>query len=331
MKLLVAGPETLGEVVCSTALLRCLKQQLPALELHFWVLPHLSDGLLHNTYIDQLHLLEDDPDLLPTINFDQVVDFRPSRQLRQWAQGRGMTYLSAHSSFLVSFLSDRFGWYRHSDQPLPLQYFEVVRSLGVQYDGRGLNYFLSVADEVAPADIPLSHSAGYLALVVGDSGYDKPIPLPLISAFCQQFPLPILLLNTGGDCADAAALARLDPVRIYNACGKFSAGETADLIRRSKLVISGENGLMQVAAAFNRPLLVCRSNRGDSPFFPPMYPKLQHRQGVPTPFAAWVWPAASPALLRKAGLGILGKRERLWVQQGVKLAENFWAGDKHQA
>lgn len=316
----------MGEVVCSTALLRCMQQQLPVLELHYWVAPHLGAGLVHNTFINHLHLLEDDPDLLPASDFDQLVDFRPSRSLRQWAASHRIAYLSAHNSFLVSFLSEHFGWYQHSDQPLPLQYFEVVRSLGVQYDGRGLNYFLGVADEIAPADIPLSHSAGYLALVVGESGYDKQVPLPLISAFCQRFTLPIILVNSTGASADAAALARIDPDRIYNACGKFTLNETADLLRRAKLVVSNENDLMQVAVAFNRPLLVCRSARGASPFFPPLYPKAQHRQGAATPFASWVWPAASPALLRKAAQGILGKREKLWVEQGLKLASSFWQG-----
>lgn len=34
-------------------------------------------------------------------------------------------------------------------------------------DGLGLDYFISPADETSKEDIPVSHSAGYIACVIG--------------------------------------------------------------------------------------------------------------------------------------------------------------------
>ncbi|MEO8762855.1 MAG: glycosyltransferase family 9 protein, partial [Ginsengibacter sp.] len=42
---------------------------------------------------------------------------------------------------------------------------------------------------------------------------------------------------------------------IYNACGKFSLNESADVVRKSKLVISHDTGLMHIAAAFKKSIL----------------------------------------------------------------------------
>ena len=47
----------------------------------------------------------------------------------------------------------------------------------------------------------------------------------------------------------------MDPVKIYNACGKFNLNESADLVRRSKLVISHDTGLQYVASAFTKTVL----------------------------------------------------------------------------
>ena len=41
-------------------------------------------------------------------------------------------------------------------------------------------------------------------------------------------------------------------MKIYNACGKFSLNESADIVRRSHLVISLDTGLMHIAAAFKK-------------------------------------------------------------------------------
>lgn len=323
MNLLVAGPDTLGEVVGSTALVRCLRRQRPELVLHYWVHPSYAAALIHNPAIDQLYAATDDPRLLPDVFFSYVVDLRGSRALRQWARATGARYLSPSSSFLVSFLSAHFNWYQVGDRNLAEQYFSAVKPLGVFPDKQGLNYYLAADDEVAPADIPLSHSAGYIAMVLAEPGYDQAVPLPLVQAFCRRLNFPIMLLNTSGNSPEAEALAREDRVKIYNACGKFGLNETADLIRRARMVISGENGLLQVAVAFQKPLLVWRSGTDASPFFPPYYAMGLTGTARPARYTGWMWPATTPALLRKAQQGQLNKKEGLWVQQGLKLVADF--------
>ncbi len=53
----------------------------------------------------------------------------------------------------------------------------------------------------------------------------------------------------------AIAIAEVDKVKIYNACGKFNLNESADLVRRAKLIITNDTGLMHIAAAFNKPII----------------------------------------------------------------------------
>jgi heptosyltransferase-2 len=72
---------------------------------------------------------------------------------------------------------------------------------------------------------------------------------------CNEINHPIILLGGKGDNENAKQIATVDPVRIYNACGKFSLNESADLVRNSKLLITHDTGLMHIGAAFRKKII----------------------------------------------------------------------------
>ena len=57
------------------------------------------------------------------------------------------------------------------------------------------------------------------------------------------------------DVVNGNEIASLDPVKIYNACGKFSINESADLVRKAKLVVTNDTGMMHIAATYKRPII----------------------------------------------------------------------------
>ena len=50
-------------------------------------------------------------------------------------------------------------------------------------------------------------------------------------------------------------IAALDPVRIYNSCGKFKLNESAELVQMARVIVSNDTGLMHIAAASGTPSL----------------------------------------------------------------------------
>ena len=132
---------------------------------------------------------------------------------------------------------------------------ETVSSLGVVNDGLGLDYFVPEDDHVKEDDIPFSHSQGYVAIVIGAAHNTKKLPKAKLAALCSMIDYPIILLGGNEDFYNGLEISRADPIRIYNACGKFSLNESADLLRRSKMVISHDTGLMHIAAAFKKNTL----------------------------------------------------------------------------
>ena len=46
---------------------------------------------------------------------------------------------------------------------------DTVAGFGVKDDGGGLDYFIPESDRIKESDIPASHHAGYIAIVIGAS------------------------------------------------------------------------------------------------------------------------------------------------------------------
>jgi ADP-heptose:LPS heptosyltransferase len=64
-----------------------------------------------------------------------------------------------------------------------------------------------------------------------------------------------MLLGGLEDADEGERIAAVDSIKIYNACGKFNLNESADLVRRAKLIITNDTGLMHIASAFKRPAI----------------------------------------------------------------------------
>jgi len=151
---------------------------------------------------------------------------------------------------------------------------------GVKNDGAGLDYFIPEGSHVKESDIPASHHAGYIGLVIGAAHNTKKYPLEKLKDFCTGIDHPLIVLGGKEDAERGELLSAIDPFKIYNACGKFSLHESADLVRRAKLVVSNDTGLMHIAAAFKRPVISLWGNTipgfGMYPYYGANY--LSHQQ-----------------------------------------------------
>ena len=110
-------------------------------------------------------------------------------------------------------------------------------------------------DVVPNSHIPASYLHGFIALSIGAAHNTKKLPLHKLKELCGLIEHPIILLGGIEDIATGSEIAATDPIKIYNACGKFNLNESADLIKKSKLVIAHDTGLMHIAAAFKKPII----------------------------------------------------------------------------
>jgi ADP-heptose:LPS heptosyltransferase len=260
MKFLVIRFSSIGDVVLTSPVVRCLKTQLPDAEIHFLVKPAFKSVLVNNPYITKLHLLQenigDTITALKEEQFDYVIDLQ--RNLRSLRIKAGLK-VPAFSFKKLNFRKLIFTKLKWNVMPKQVhvvdRYLNTVNLFGVYNDGAGLDYFITPEEEVSEKDIPASHHAGYIGIVIGASFYTKKLPVYKLQELCLKIDHPIILLGGPEDAAMGEEIKKVDSVKVYNACGKFSLNECADLIRKSKLVIAHDTGLMHIAAGLKKQII----------------------------------------------------------------------------
>lgn len=265
MKILVIRFSSIGDIVLTTPVLRCLKQQLPHAQIHFLTKLKFQDVVKHNPNIDKVHYIESDiqPICLELLNekFDYVIDLHNNIRTKYVKSILRQQFNSQVESFSFKKLNIRklfltkFKLKTMPDKSIVERYFETVKSLGVKNDGQGLDYFIPESEELKNDDLPMSHSLGFVACAIGGQHETKKMPLAKWIEICTNLNFPIVLLGGKEDAAMAEELCKIDSVKIYNACGKFSLNESAAIVKKSRFVITHDTGLMHIAAAFKKHII----------------------------------------------------------------------------
>jgi ADP-heptose:LPS heptosyltransferase len=256
-KILIIRFSSIGDIVLTTPVIRCLRKKYPGADIAFLTKKRFAGIVETNPYITKVITLEDD--ILDTIEtlqdekFDCVIDLHYNlRSLRIKQALKGIPFYSLNKLNTKKWIYTAFKVNVMPHIHIVDRYMETVKKLGVVNDGLGLDFFIPDNDKVKNSDIPFSHSQGYVAIAIGAAHYTKKLPVAKLKKLTNSIAYPIILLGGKEDFNNGEEIAGEDPVKIYNACGKFSLNESADIIRRSNLVISHDTGLMHIAAAFKK-------------------------------------------------------------------------------
>lgn len=259
MKFLIIRFSSIGDIVLTTPVIRCLKKQVPDAEVHFLTKDSFRSTVEHNPYIDKLHVLAHSWELmiheLKEENYDYIIDLHHNVKTLRVKKALNVKAFSFHKLNIEKYIYTSIKINILPDVHIVDRYLATLKSFGVTNDGRGLDYFIPEKEETKKNDIPHSHHAGYIACVIGAAHGTKRWPVEKWKEFAQKMDHPIILLGGREDAANGNEIASVDDVKVYNSCGKFNLNESADLVRKAKLVISHDTGLMHIAAAFKRPVI----------------------------------------------------------------------------
>lgn len=273
MKVLILRFSSIGDLVLTTPVLRCLKQQQAA-EVHLLVKKRFASVLQDCPYIDRLHVFDHDIGaVVPALveeGFDRVIDLH--KNLRSWRirMALGVPAQSFQKLNVEKWLLVNFKMNRLPDVHIVDRYLAAVSSLGVTYDGQGLEHFINPDDEV---NVEREYGVrSYLAVAVGAAHATKRIPEAQLAELCAQLPWPVLLLGGPDDIGRGERIAGAAGNHVQNTCGQLRLQQSASLIRQARVVLSPDTGLMHIAAAFRKPLLSVWGNTvpefGMYPFYP---------------------------------------------------------------
>jgi len=259
MKFLIIRFSSIGDIVLTTPVVRCLKKQLITAEVHYLTKSSFRSLTDSNPYIDKAHYFEKDLDAvieqLKLEDFDYIIDLHHNLRTLKVKKALGKKSFSFKKLNFEKWLLTALKINKLPDVHIVDRYMDTLKEFGIKNDGAGLDYFIPEEDRVKESDIPASHHAGYIGVAIGAALNTKKLPLHKLVELCGGINHPLILLGGKEDVANAEQISAVDPHKIYNACGKFSINESADLVRRSKFLITHDTGLMHIAAAFNKPII----------------------------------------------------------------------------
>lgn len=273
MKILIIRFSSIGDLVLTTPVIRCLKKKYPDAHITLLIKKQFRQVMEYNPHIDRLEIFEGDLkgtiQLLKKENFDFVIDLQKSFRSRKIKKSLGKAWFSFPKLNFRKWLYVRLKLNLMPDKSVVTRYFEAVKALKVSNDGRGLDFFIPDECKTKLEDIPTGHLSGFVACVIGGSFFTKRFPVQKWQEFVKKSDYPLVLLGGPEDREAGEEIAKANPGKVYNACGKFSLLESADLVQRSRVVISNDTGLMHIAAAFQKPIISLWGNTApDMGMFP---------------------------------------------------------------
>ncbi len=260
MKILIIRFSSIGDIVLTTPVVRCIKQQLPNAEIHFLTKESFSSILQGNPHIFQLHFLRNSIEAtvskLKMIRFDFIVDLHKNQRtfaIRRLMRVKSYSFdkLNIQKWMMVNFKINRLPNVHIVDR-----YLASVAKLGVVDDGAGLDYYIPAVQQIQTEQIPETHRKGYVAIAIGAAHFTKRYALKHLIELCQILKQPIILLGGPEDRATGQEIAELSGnTQVWNACGLFSLHGSASLVSQARVVVSNDTGLMHIAAAFQKPIV----------------------------------------------------------------------------
>ncbi|MCP2042297.1 glycosyltransferase family 9 protein [Pontibacter sp. HSC-36F09] len=263
-KILILRFSSIGDIVLTTPVVRCIKQQVPGAEVHYCTKQGFRGILEPNPYIDKVHTLGDSlgelVQQLKAENFDFVVDLHNNLRTRIIKTRLGKPSKSFDKLNYEKWLMVNLKVNRLPDVHIVERYLAAVAPLGIQDDGKGLDYFIPADAEVDIHSLPAGFQNGYVAFAIGAQHYTKRLPVKRIIELCQIIEQPIILLGGKEDSPDGEVIEAYFkihsiPKTIFNACGRYSLAGSASLVRQAKQVVSHDTGLMHIAAAFQKDII----------------------------------------------------------------------------
>ena len=259
-KFLILRFSSIGDIVLTTPVIRCLKQQYPEAQVHYVTKKSYQSLLVNNPYIDKVLVLEESlNDLVKQLKserYDYVIDLHNNLRttilkLRLGVKSFSFDKLNFQKWILVKFNKDIMPNVHIVDR-----YMKTIESLGVKNDNRGLDYFIPEKDEMPLDWLPENFQKGYAVYAIGGQHETKKLPFHKMIELCKTIQLPLVLIGGKEDTFISEKLSVISEISpIFDTCGKCNLNQSASIIQNASIVYTHDTGMMHVAAALKKKVI----------------------------------------------------------------------------
>ncbi len=259
IKYLVIRFSSIGDIVLTTPVVRCLKKQVEGAEVHFVTKSKYAHLVAPNPYIDKVHEFSDNInkliDLLKQEKFDYIIDLHQNFRSNRIKNRLKAPAFSFEKLNFQKFLFIRFKINRLPKKHIVDRYMETLSVFDVKNDGKGLDFFIPENRSFNRNELPPLFNKGFIAIVIAGTYPTKKLPEKKIVEICNQTNFPAILLGGENEQEEGERIFSQTNGNVLNFAGKIDLDQSASLIREARLVVTNDTGLMHIAAAFRKKIL----------------------------------------------------------------------------
>lgn len=256
MKALVVRFSSIGDIVLTSPVVRCLKEQTNC-TIHYLTKEPFAGLLEANPHIDRVFTIRNRINEvvkdLQSESYDLLVDLHHNIRTLDLKRKLKIETHSFSKINIQKWLKVNLKIDRLPSTHIIERYLETVAHLGVVNDGEGLEYyippdqdqeFLELAAKILPPN--------FIAISVGAAHQTKCLTAEQIAELCDSIELPVVLLGGPGEVGKATRIQNNCKQPVHNLVGKLSIGGTASCVSKAQAVVSHDTGVMHIAAAFKK-------------------------------------------------------------------------------
>lgn len=235
--------------------MRCLKQQYPDAEIHYFTKPAFASILKSNPYIDVVHVLDEailkKTIALKQLGFDYVIDLHNNlrtRIIKSILDVPAFSFdkVNTEKSQLVNFGVNTLPQVHIVDR-----YLATLSSFNIQNDGHGLDFFIP-KETVLPDALQQLSQQPFIAIAIGAQHATKRLPTDKLIALCKQIKKPVVLLGGKEDAETGLHIQQAAGTHVHPYCGALSLQQSALVVQHAQVLITHDTGLMHIAAALKK-------------------------------------------------------------------------------
>lgn len=271
-KYLIIRFSSIGDIVLTTPVIRCLKEQTDA-EIHYITKSVFKKILSENPYIDKLITIDDEItevlEDLKTENYDHVIDLHHNLRSLRLKKALKRPATSFPKLNVQKFLLTNFKIDRMPEVHIVDRYFEAVKAIGVVNDGKGLDYFIPEHDQVVLSDFNIPEK--FVVFAIGAQYATKRLPANKIIEIIDSTELPVVLLGGPTDYDNAVIIK--SHCTVIDLVGQININQSASIVQQATKVITHDTGIMHIAVAFKKPVISIWGNTVPALGMYPYYPE----------------------------------------------------------
>lgn len=280
MKILFVRFSSIGDIVLTTPVIRCAKEQLNDVEIHYLTKKSFKNIIAPNPSVDKVFTIEKSVDevieQLKLENYDWIIDLHNNirtKSLKSKLKRPSKTFkkLNYKKWLLVNLKKDKMPNLHVVDR-----YFDTVSHLGVKSDAKSCDFFIEKENEVDVSDELGLQKHNYVAIAIGAQFKTKQIPAELLVNIISNLKQEVVLIGGPTDIDLANEVVAKCDKTVVNTCGKYNLQQSASIVAQAQHLITNDTGMMHIGSTFNLSISSVWGNTVPSLGMYPYHPKKQN-------------------------------------------------------